>query len=188
VNRYFNLDPATSRPRPLPISIRWLIRRDMPTVLAIEAASYDRPWTEDDFLSALRQRNNIGMVAEHDECVVGFMVYRFEHTQIDLLNLAVHPQLCRRGIGRRMVAKLVSKLGSHPHRGRDTVAVRVRESNLAGQLFFRSLGFRAARCVDRGYYEDTGEDAYLMRYRIERPDAEATVAALEAIDRECQGR
>ena len=40
--------------------IRWMIRRDMPEVLAIEAASFEFPWLEDDFIRCLRQRNCIG--------------------------------------------------------------------------------------------------------------------------------
>jgi ribosomal-protein-alanine N-acetyltransferase len=59
-----------------------------------------------------------------------------------------------------MVAKLISKLSSH-RRTRITLAVR--ETNLAAQLFFRAMEFKAVRVL-RGYYEDTGEDAFLMQY------------------------
>ena len=53
------------------VHIRWMIRRDMPEVLQIEAASFEFPWLEDDFIRCLRQRNCIGMVAEYDDRVVG---------------------------------------------------------------------------------------------------------------------
>ena len=33
--------------------------------------SFEFPWSEEDFIRCLRQRNCIGMVAEHDEQVVG---------------------------------------------------------------------------------------------------------------------
>ena len=52
-----------------------MIRRDMPEVLAIEGESFEFPWLEDDFIHCLRQRNCIGMVAEHEDRVVGFMIY-----------------------------------------------------------------------------------------------------------------
>ena len=54
------------------VHIRWMIRRDMPEVLAIEHASFEFPWCEEEFLRVLRQRNCIGMVAEYGERVVGF--------------------------------------------------------------------------------------------------------------------
>ena len=57
------------------VHIRWMIRRDMPEVLEIEQSSFEFPWTEEDFIRCLRQRNCIGMVAEYDEKVVGFMIY-----------------------------------------------------------------------------------------------------------------
>ena len=58
--------PAQTR-----VHIRWMIRRDMPEVLAIEHASFEYPWCEEEFLRVLRQRNCIGMVAEHGERIVG---------------------------------------------------------------------------------------------------------------------
>lgn len=71
--------------------IRWMIRRDMPEVLAIEAASFEFPWLEDDFIRCLRQRNCIGMVAEHDDRVVGFMIYELNKSRIQVLNFATAP-------------------------------------------------------------------------------------------------
>ena len=95
------------------IHIRWMIRRDMPEVLAAELASFEYAWTEDDFLRCLRQRNCIGMVAETDEHVIGFMIYELHRSRLHILNFAVHPDVRRAGIGRQMLAKLVNKLSTH---------------------------------------------------------------------------
>jgi ribosomal-protein-alanine N-acetyltransferase len=142
------------------VHIRWMIRRDMPDVLAIEHGSQEYPWCEEEFLRVLRQRNCIGMVAEHGERVVGFMIYELHKAKLQVLNFAVHPEFRRQGVGRQMVGKLVGKLSSHR---RTRIALHVRESSLAAQLFFRILGFRAAEVV-REYFEDTAEDAYVMQY------------------------
>ncbi len=53
--------------REVRVHIRWMIRRDMPEVLAIEATSFEFPWLDDDFVRTLRRRNCIGMVAEHED-------------------------------------------------------------------------------------------------------------------------
>jgi ribosomal-protein-alanine N-acetyltransferase len=137
-----------------------MIRRDMPEVLQTEEESFEYSWTEEDFLRCLRQRNCIGMVAEQGEKVVGFMIYELHKAKLHVLNFAVHPSCRRTGVGRQMVIKLVSKLSNH-RRTRITLAVR--ERNLPAQLFFRSMGFRAVRVL-RAYYEDSGEDAFLMHY------------------------
>ncbi len=69
--------------------IRWMIRRDMAEVLEIESEGFEFPWREEDFIRCLRQRNCIGMVAEHAERVVGFMIYELHKTRLHLLNFAV---------------------------------------------------------------------------------------------------
>jgi ribosomal-protein-alanine N-acetyltransferase len=61
-----------------------------------------------------------------------------------------------------MVAKLISKLSSHR---RTRITLEVRETNLGAQLFFRRQGFKALRVL-RCFYEDSGEDAYLLQYRL----------------------
>lgn len=144
------------------VHIRWMIRRDMPEVLQTEQESFEFSWTEEDFLRCLRQRNCIGMVAERGEKVVGFMIYELHKTKLHILNFAVSPSCRRCGIGGQMVTKLISKLSSHR---RTRITLEVRETNLSAQLFFRSQDFRAVR-VMRGYYEDSGEDAFLMQYRF----------------------
>lgn len=145
------------------VHIRWMIRRDMPEVLQAEQESFEYSWTEEDFLRCLRQRNCIGMVAERGEKVVGFMIYELHKSKLHILNFAVSPSCRRNGIGCQMVAKLISKLSSHR---RTRITLEVRETNLPAQLFFRSQGFKAVRVL-RSYYEDSGEDAFLMHYCFE---------------------
>src|SRR5467141_1357176 len=144
------------------VHIRWMIRRDMPEVLHTEQESFEFSWTEEDFLRCLRQRNCIGMVAEQGEKVVGFMIYELHKAKLHILNFAVCHSCRRLGVGGQMVAKLISKLSSHR---RTRITLEVRETNLVAQLFFRSQGFKATRVL-RGYYEDSGEDAFLMQYRL----------------------
>jgi ribosomal-protein-alanine N-acetyltransferase len=144
------------------VHIRWMIRRDMPEVLQAEQDSFEFAWTEEDFLRCLRQRNCIGMVAECGEKVVGFMVYELHKSKLHILNFAVSPAARRTGIGAQMVAKLIGKLSSHR---RTRITLEVRETNLPAQLFFRAQGFLATRVL-RGYYEDSGEDAFLMQYQF----------------------
>ncbi len=146
----------------LRVHIRWMIRRDMPEVLVTEQESFEHAWTEEDFLRCLRQRNCIGMVAEQGEKVVGFMIYELHKSKLHILNFAVHPEVRRADIGSQMVAKLISKLSSHR---RTRITLEVRETNLAAQLFFHKQEFKALRVL-RAYSEDTGEDAFLMQYRI----------------------
>ena len=147
--------------------IRWMIRRDMPEVLGIESDSFEFPWCENDFLRCLRQRNCIGMVAERNNEVVGFMIYELHKSRLHILNFAVSARYRRVGVGTQMIAKLLGKLSTDR---RNRILLEVRETNLAAQLFFRATGFRAVSVL-RQFYEDTPEDAYLMQFRYRGNDA-----------------
>ncbi len=158
------------------VHIRWMIRRDMAEVLKIESESFEFPWSEDDFIRCLRQRNCIGMVAEHQDQVVGFMIYELNKSRLHVLNFAVAADFRRRGVGSQMIAKLVGKLSAQR---RTRIVLEVRETNLPAQLFFRNAEFRATSVL-RGYYEDSPEDAYLMqfRYRPEKVGADAAASRI----------
>jgi ribosomal-protein-alanine N-acetyltransferase len=143
------------------IHVRWMVRRDMPEVLDIEEESFEFPWLEEDFIRCLRQRNCIGMVAEHKEQVVGYFFYALHATRIHLLNFAVAPAYRRRGVGQQMLARLLAKLSA---KRRNRLELNIRETNVAAQVFFRDNGFRAVSVL-RAYYDDTAEDAYLLRIK-----------------------
>ena len=167
-----------SREPQLRIHIRWMIRRDMPEVLDIERSAFEFPWFEEEFIRCLRQRNCIGMVAEHAERVVGFMIYELHKTRLHILNFAVAADLRRRGVGRQMIDKLVGKLSSQR---RTRITLEVRETNVAAQLFFREAGFRATSVL-HDFYDDSPEDAYLMQFFCEPAEADM-ILPMNRIDR-----
>ena len=169
-----NIDPKQQ----LRVHIRWMIRRDMREVLDVEKESFEFPWYEKDFIRCLRQRNCIGMVAEHGEHVVGFMIYELHKTRLHILNFAVAENMRHRGVGFQMAQKLISKLSSER---RTHIKLEVRETNLPAQMFFKRLGFRATTVL-RSYYEDSPEDAYVMQFHYE-PDEAAAILPLNRIDR-----
>lgn len=148
-----------------------MIRRDMPEVLKIERESFEFNWTEEDFLACLRQRNCIGMVAEHDNHVVGFMIYELHKTKLHILNFAVAPAFRRLAVGTQMIEKLINKLSQQR---RQEIVLEVRETNLPAQLFYQAQGFRAVSVL-RSHYADSAEDAYVMHYRLDAETPEPSM-------------
>jgi ribosomal-protein-alanine N-acetyltransferase len=151
------------------LHVRWMIRRDMTDVMQIENESFEFAWSEEEFVRCLRQRNCIGMVAELNDKIVGYMIYELHKNRLHVLNFAVAAEYRRRGVGSRMTAKLIGKLSAQR---RTRILLEVRETNLAAQLFFRKQGFRAVSVL-RDFYDDTTEDAYVMQYRYRAEDAAA---------------
>ncbi len=143
-------------------SLRWMVRRDFPSVLEIDHDSFDVFWSEEDFLKQLRNRSVIGMVAvDRQEQIVGFMIYRLEKNGYEILRLAVAPDCRRQGVGIAMLDKMADKL-SRNHRTRFYMSVP--EDNLDAQLWLRDCGIKAIG-ID--------EDKYLFEYRLLSP-AEAS--------------
>jgi ribosomal-protein-alanine N-acetyltransferase len=152
-----------------------MIRYDLPTVLRIEQASFPAPWDEPTFIHSLRTRNVIGMVAEHDDRAVGYMLYEMHNHRLVVLNFAVAAEYRRQGIGAAMVAKLRSKLTQD---GRNRIVLEVSEANLPGQLFFKTQGFRAVSVI-RDYY-DNGQSAYQMVHRFGAQRVHPNIQVTEA--------
>lgn len=170
---YVHGDPKqmSSNEKEIRVHVRWMVRRDFPAVLEIENNCFEFPWREDDFFRCLQQRNCIGMVAEYEKRVVGFMIYEVPKNRIRLLNIATAPEFQRQGVARQMIAKLVGKLD---RQGRNRIISEVRETNLPALVFFRSLGFRAV-VVLKNYYEKMNEDAYVLQYRLPEEEQEAFI-------------
>ena len=141
--------------------IRWMIRRDMPRVLSIENQCFPNAWTEDEFIRVLRQRNCIGMVAERNGLIAGYMIYELHKTRLHVINFAVDPLWQREKIGTAMIEKLISKLSKDR---RNRIMLEVSEMNLPAHLFFKAVGFRATRII-QDFYEDRDDDAYQFQLR-----------------------
>lgn len=122
------------------VIIRWLIRRDMEHVLDIERQSYSPHWQEDDFLSALRQRNCIGMIAEHGHRVVGYMIYELHKEQLTVLKMAVRPDDRRCGIASQMLLRLVDKLSQQR---RTNINITISEYNDIAMKVLKGNKFEA---------------------------------------------
>lgn len=156
--------------KPLPVHIRWMIRRDLEQVVAIENLSFPDPWTADDFMKVLLQRNRIGMVAEvadsiygRRDAIAGYMLYELNDNCLRLINLAVHPDFRRRCVGTAMVRKLVSKLS--PQR-RSKLIVEAADYNLLSHVFLRACGFVATEIVP-GLFVDDLDGTETLAYKFE---------------------
>lgn len=128
------------------VHVRWLIARDMPEVMLCDGAN-GLLWQEEEFLHCLRQRNCIGMIAEHKASTIGFVLYLLEKTSIDVLNIGVHPHLddnAAMDVYRALIGKLLSKTATCHKRNKTIVPVELSASRLPLLNLLKSMGFKAA--------------------------------------------
>jgi ribosomal-protein-alanine N-acetyltransferase len=137
------------------VHVRWLIRRDMPEVLAIESQSFGEQWSEAEFVACLKKRNAIGCVAETEfSNVLGFMIYELRQSTIRILKFAVDSKVRRSGIGRQMADRIKDKLRQQY---RTEAAIAIPDTMLTAHMFFAACGFIC---------EEVKGDRYVFRYWI----------------------
>ena len=79
-----------------------------------------------------------------------------------VLNVAVHPDSRRLGIGTVLISEAIAEARSS---GVGMVTLEVRRSNLAARQLYRKLEFEERRL--RRHYYGPGEDAIIMELRFE---------------------
>jgi [ribosomal protein S18]-alanine N-acetyltransferase len=148
-------------------SLRQMHQADLPEVLAVETAAYPYPWTQGIFVDCLRVGYHC-LVAEPFPApgrpagpgLVGHAVMSAAVGECHLLNLCVHPDWQRHGLGRRLLLRLFS-IGKANNA--DTAFLEVRASNRRAIALYESEGFCEIG-LRRGYYPagDRREDAIVM--------------------------
>jgi hypothetical protein len=90
------------------VHVRWMVARDFPRVVRVEAETFGG-WGEEEFIESLSHRNCIGMVAECGADILGFAVYELYPDEMVVVNLAaVTP-----GARAELIAKMRYKQHSH---------------------------------------------------------------------------
>jgi len=138
------MDAVTQQPI---IVLRGMQEADLAAVLAVERCAYTAPWSEGIFRDCLRVRYRC-LVAENADVVVGHGVMSVAAGECHILNLCVHPDLHGRGIGRRMLRRLLALARQE---GADTAFLEVRASNAGAIALYQSEGFIEIG-LRRGYY------------------------------------
>jgi ribosomal protein S18 acetylase RimI-like enzyme len=117
--------------------IRWMIRRDMYDVMAIEK-ELPKPLAEEEIIALLRERNIIGMVIDVNGEVVGYILYEMLPREIRICHLAVRVADRRLGFGTGLIGKLITKISKNR---RDSIVAHIPEDGFELMAFFRSIGF-----------------------------------------------
>ena len=142
-----------------PIAIERMRAADLEEVLAIERASFSMPWSRGAFLYELEQ-NRVARcyVVREDGRLIGYICLWEVADEVHITNVAVHPDVRRRGVGRSLLSAVLDDARQRKLR---LVVLEVRPSNAEALGLYESFGFRV---VGRrhGYYYDTGEDALVM--------------------------
>jgi [ribosomal protein S18]-alanine N-acetyltransferase len=149
---------VVARP-PLRVSIEPMGLDDLPTVQAIEEASFTTPWPPHAYRSEI-ESNRLAqyIVARVGGNVVAYAGMWMMVDEAHITTFAVHPRWRRQRIGERLLLTLLDL--ARGRRAREAT-LEVRLSNLPARRLYEKYGFRPVGLRPR-YYSDDNEDALIM--------------------------
>lgn len=138
--------------------IRRLQLRDLAAIEVIERSAYPTPWSRSMFAGELSKPSSICLGAFDEDVLLGYLITSRYVDAWHVMNVAVAPDLRRRGIATTLLGRLFELTDTDDRRG---YTLEVRVSNTGAIALYEGLGFET-RGVRRGYYTDNREDALIM--------------------------
>jgi ribosomal-protein-alanine N-acetyltransferase len=153
-------------------------RRDLRHVMAIEEVVFPEPWSMAVFASELSLREGRAYrVARDGRRVAGYFGLMFVDEEAHVTTVAVAPGYQRRGVG---TALMLEAARTALDAGSRHLSLEVAAGNERAQALYRRFGF-APVGVRKGYYQRTGEDAFVMwAYDVGSPAYAERLAGIEA--------
>jgi ribosomal protein S18 acetylase RimI-like enzyme len=146
-----------------PYIIRPMYTDDLPDVCDLEQEAFpDRPWHEEEFVSLISLKAIEVQVCEYYGQIVGHIATsrRSPKGRVMILTLAVRKEHRRQGIASKLLASVMEREESRS----SMLAALVRETNLAGAMFFARNGFVGS--LVPAPYEDTDEDGIEFKFPL----------------------
>jgi [ribosomal protein S18]-alanine N-acetyltransferase len=143
-------------------------------ILDIERVSFPSPWGRESFEHEVRNPLSRFWGILSDNGLVAYICFWVAAGEIHLMNIAVHPEMRKRGSGRALMDKLVQ---TGVEEGVRKIWLEVRPSNEAARTLYSRTGFTEVGWRRR-YYADTGEDAIVMSLTLSPSEVVADKARL----------
>ena len=128
-------------------------------IAELEKMCFHDPWSESSIASELNNRLSLWFVAVQEEQVIGYVGSQTVLGETDMMNIAVHPNYRKQGIGTELIEHLIEALTL---RGSHSLTLEVRVSNEAAISVYKKLGFTEVGCR-KNYYRNPKEDALILR-------------------------
>lgn len=136
---------------------------DLDAILDIEGRWPTTPhWNREQFASELAGTRPRFLVAEEEGRVIGYAVCWIVAGEAELLNLAVHPERARGGVGRGLLAAAMRAAAAEDC---SKMTLEVSARNAPAVRLYESAGFRVVG--RRAKYYNDGADALLMDARLD---------------------
>lgn len=128
-------------------------------VAELEKICFSDPWSENSVASELKNPLSLWLVAMEGERLAGYIGSQSVEGEADMMNVAVHPDFRRQGVGQALIVALVENLKNN---GVHSLTLEVRASNEGAIALYEKLDFAAIGRRPH-YYRHPKEDALILR-------------------------
>jgi [ribosomal protein S18]-alanine N-acetyltransferase len=139
----------------LAMTILPMTNEDLPSVIEIEKLSAITPFAESQFQKELNLSNAHLYVAKIDNKTIGYIDFWHTADEVELINIAVHPDFRKEKVGTRLMDFLVRFVAKQKV---SKINLEVRKSNRAAIHLYKQFGFKQVGVREK-YYRENGEDA-----------------------------
>ena len=143
----------------IPSIVRQMDATDISRIIEIEKKSFSAPWSKTMFEETIFSPISRGLVIEHDNIVVGYIVFYAVDVEAHIMNLAVNPEQRKQGYGRQIMDHALKVFRE---KNISECYLEVREHNGDAQRLYECFGFEVIGRRKK-YYPETGEDALVMQ-------------------------
>lgn len=143
----------------LSLQIRRAIPADIEGLVNIEEKCFTSPWSRESIFNDLENNPCARyLVCEYNNELIGYAGIWIILDEGHITNIAILPEFRSLGIGKILFQCLLEYASNL---GVSYTTLEVRQSNLLAQKMYKSMNFFHVH-TRKKYYEDNGEDAYLM--------------------------
>ena len=133
-------------------------KKHIAKVAELESECFSEPWSEEGLSAELTKSEARFFVCENEGELAGYMGMHIILDECYITNVAVFPQLRRKGIGEALVSHCVKKAAEE---GCSFISLEVRVSNSAAIALYEKLGFE--RVGERkNFYSRPTENGLIM--------------------------
>ncbi|WP_285904915.1 ribosomal protein S18-alanine N-acetyltransferase [Pseudodesulfovibrio pelocollis] len=137
---------------------------DMDELMALERLCFAYHWTREQFAMGLERGVYRVLGLRQGGRLAGYIAFSLVEDEMEILNLAVHPDHRRCGIGAALLGRALDVCVTM---GIAKSFLDVKASNVAAIDLYRKFGYEQIG-IRKRYYPDTGDDALLFRHDIRR--------------------
>ena len=151
--------------------IRRVMPEDIPAITELERVCFSVPWSEQGFMAELDSGDAWFSVCEENDKILGFAVLHCFGEEAELFNVAVSPEVRRRGIADALMRDVMA---GAKKKDVTRILLEVRRSNVPAISLYAKYGFELLG-LRKNYYDAPVEDALILEVNLYKGGEEQEV-------------